>query len=95
MRVSTFFLLIGVTAASAASAPKSNPQIAGVVKEISARNIETSIRKLVSFGTRHTLSDTTSGERGIGAARRWLKTTAPRVSWGASSNQPASVTSPE
>ena len=73
MRISTFFLLIGVMAASAAPAPKPNPQVAGVVKGISARNIEASIRKLVSFGTRHTLSDTTSEARGVGAARRWLQ----------------------
>ncbi len=31
------------------------------------------VRKLTSFGTRHTLSDTASATRGIGAARRWLK----------------------
>ena len=30
-------------------------------------------RKLVSFGTRHTTSDTVSDVRGIGAARRWIK----------------------
>ena len=73
MRASTIFLLLAVTAASAASVPKPNPQIAGVVREISARNIEANIRKLVSFGTRHTLSDATSETRGIGAARRWLQ----------------------
>jgi len=39
----------------------------------SAENIENDIRKLVSFGTRHTLSDTISKTRGIGAARRWIK----------------------
>ncbi len=39
----------------------------------SAKNIERDIRKLVSFGTRHTLSDTISKTRGIGAARRWIK----------------------
>jgi hypothetical protein len=61
------------TVVSAAPVPKPNPQIAGVVKEISAQNIEASIRKLVSFGTRHTLSDVTSETRGIGAARRWLQ----------------------
>ncbi len=52
---------------------KVNPQIAEVVKEISAARIEASISKLVSFGTRHTLSATTSDTRGIGAARRWLQ----------------------
>ena len=30
-------------------------------------------QKLVDFGTRHTLSDTISKTRGIGAARRWIK----------------------
>ena len=73
MRVLFFSLLLGTTAIAATPAPKTNPQIAGVVKEISERNIEASIRKLVSFGTRHTLSQTTSETRGIGAARRWLQ----------------------
>jgi len=39
----------------------------------SAKNIEKDIRTLVNFGTRHTLSDTVSKTRGIGAARRWIK----------------------
>jgi len=39
----------------------------------SAKNIENDIRTLVNFGTRHTLSDTISQTRGIGAARRWIK----------------------
>ncbi|KAF2193096.1 putative zinc metalloprotease [Zopfia rhizophila CBS 207.26] len=34
--------------------------------------IETIIKKLVSFGTRHTLSNQTDPERGIGAARDWI-----------------------
>jgi hypothetical protein len=38
------------------------------------------IRKLVGFGTRHTLSDTVSDTRGIGAARRWIKTEFDRIS---------------
>jgi hypothetical protein len=73
MRVLFFSLLLGTTAVATTPAPKTNPQIAGVAKEISARNIEASIRKLVSFGTRHTLSNPTSETRGIGAARRWLQ----------------------
>ena len=74
MRRYFFFLLLNAAVASAAPAPKSNPQIAGVGREISPQKIEASIRKLVSFGTRHTLSDATSETRGIGAARRWLQT---------------------
>jgi hypothetical protein len=40
---------------------------------VSADRIEKDIRKLVSFGTRHTLSETESDTRGIGAARRWVE----------------------
>lgn len=43
-----------------------------MVGEINARNIEATIRKLVSFGTRNTLSDQKDSNRGIGAARDWL-----------------------
>ena len=44
-----------------------------IVQKISADNIEKDVIKLVNFGTRHTLSETKSNIRGIGAARRWVK----------------------
>ena len=44
-----------------------------IINSISKENIKSDIQKLVDFGTRHTLSDTISNERGIGAARRWVK----------------------
>lgn len=43
-----------------------------LVNEISAANIQATIEKLVSFGTRHTLSQQNSTTRGIGAARDWI-----------------------
>ncbi|MFZ6773785.1 M28 family peptidase [Undibacterium sp. SXout7W] len=49
------------------------PQIEQIVNEISASRIDAYIRKLVSFQTRHTMSDATSDTVGIGAARRWIK----------------------
>jgi hypothetical protein len=49
-----------------------NRTIAKIVSEIDARNIEATIRKLVSFGTRNTLSEQNDPKRGIGAARDWL-----------------------
>jgi hypothetical protein len=55
------------------AAPSGPLHIEELVREISPKNIEASVRKLASFGTRHTLSDTTGDERGIGAARRWIK----------------------
>lgn len=50
-----------------------NPQIEKILREISPANIEASIRKLVSFGTRHTLSSQDDPQRGIGAARKWIR----------------------
>ncbi|HXH37979.1 MAG TPA: M20/M25/M40 family metallo-hydrolase [Thermoanaerobaculia bacterium] len=46
--------------------------IAGVVGRLDGARMKQTVEKLVSFGTRHTLSDTTSDTRGIGAARRWI-----------------------
>jgi hypothetical protein len=43
-----------------------------IVRDVSAQELEIDIRMLVSFGTRHTGSDTLSPTRGIGAARRWI-----------------------
>jgi hypothetical protein len=54
------------------TAPVRNRTIANIVREIDARNIEATIRKLVSFGTRNTLSEQNNPNRGIGAARDWL-----------------------
>ena len=53
--------------------PKRSAMVDKIVREVSAKNIKATIEKLVSFGTRNTLSDTLSDVRGIGAARRWLK----------------------
>ncbi len=68
-------LLIFSTVSVSAQKPKkekSNPEITAMLKEISAKNIETTIRKLVSFGTRNTLSEQDNPTRGIGAARDYL-----------------------
>src|SRR3954466_12291274 len=46
--------------------------VAGVVGQLDGARMKQTVEKLVSFGTRHTLSDTTSETRGIGAARRWI-----------------------
>ena len=46
----------------------------------SEAELRATITKLVSFGTRHTMSDTTSRTRGIGAARRWVKSRFEQIS---------------
>lgn len=50
-----------------------DPQMYSIIDSVSAERIEADIRTLAGFGTRHTMSDTTSDTRGIGAARRWIK----------------------
>jgi Zn-dependent M28 family amino/carboxypeptidase len=47
---------------------------------VDARNIERTIRKLVSFGTRNTLSDPNNPTRGVGAARDWIYSELLRIS---------------
>jgi len=58
--------------ASRRSAQNRNRTITNIVREIDAKNIERTIRQLVSFGTRNTLSEQNDPKRGIGAARDWL-----------------------
>jgi len=60
--------------AYAQQAPSTDqPLLRTVVAEVDPKALESTIRALVGFGTRHTLSDTKSDKRGIGAARRWAK----------------------
>lgn len=49
-----------------------DPQVEKMVTEISKDSLESYIRKMVSFGTRNTLSTQTDAKRGIGAARNWV-----------------------
>ncbi len=44
-----------------------------VIDAIDHVQIQNTINTLVGFGTRHTMSETESDTRGIGAARRWVK----------------------
>ena len=48
------------------------PPLEDVAGQVSEPELHATIARLVGFGTRHTLSDTTSATRGIGAARRWV-----------------------
>jgi len=59
--------------------PAEQPVLHEIVASVSADRIEADIRRLVDFGTRHTLSDTMSETRGIGAARRWIKAELDRI----------------
>jgi len=52
---------------------QTDQRIYDIIHSVSADRIEKDINTLAEFGTRHTLSDTLSNTRGIGAARRWIK----------------------
>ena len=70
-------LLLGAGAHAApltdATLPARQADVDAIVREISPQRIHAYVEKLVSFGTRHTMSETESNTRGIGAARRWIK----------------------
>jgi hypothetical protein len=67
--------------ASAQTAPPSEVRaIHDIVADVSADRIGSDIQTLVDFGTRHTLSETESETRGIGAARRWIFDEFERIS---------------
>ena len=63
------FFLLGIITIEA----QTDPRIYDIIDSVSAERIEKDVKKLAAFGTRHTLSDTVSDIRGIGAARRWIK----------------------
>ncbi len=68
-----FLLFIALVTSSFAQKKEiPNPEIEKMVKEVSAKNIETSIRKLANFGTRNTNSAQDNPTRGVGAARDWI-----------------------
>src|SRR6185437_4045481 len=60
------------TCADAQPLPAEHPLLREVAAQVSAEQQHAVIARLVGFGTRHTLSDTRSPTRGIGAARRWV-----------------------
>jgi hypothetical protein len=52
------------------AAPPTAQEVMGLIRDDSCKRID---EKLVSFGTRHTLSDTSNPTRGVGAAREWIR----------------------
>jgi hypothetical protein len=55
------------------SSAQTDQKIYDIIDSVSTDRIKQDISTLVNFGTRHSLSDTLSNSRGIGAARRWIK----------------------
>src|SRR4051812_35779005 len=57
----------------AAAPPSPDAKLRAIIKPVSAERMKASVEKLVSFGTRHTLSSQTDPKRGIGAALTWTE----------------------
>ena len=67
------FLVVAGASAADAPPPDEPAGLASVADPVDPAELHATIEKLVGFGTRHTLSDTKSNKRGIGAARRWVQ----------------------
>jgi hypothetical protein len=58
---------------AAASPPSPDAKLRAIVAPVSGAHMKATVEKLVSFGTRHTLSSQTDPKRGIGAALDWTQ----------------------
>ena len=59
---------------------QTDQKIYNIIDAVSADRIKEDVKKLTEFGTRNTFSDTISKTRGIGAARRWIKSEFENIS---------------
>ena len=73
MKKIVFSCLLGMCVSACVTNESPSSFISDAVNQVSSERLESDIQTLVDFGTRHTLSDTVSNERGIGAARRWIE----------------------
>ncbi|RUO73866.1 peptidase M28 [Pseudidiomarina sediminum] len=80
LRRSGIAIGVGFVVTAFAPAQANDQHLHDIAKAVSAERIERDITQLVNFGTRHTLSETASETRGIGAARRWIKAEFERIS---------------
>lgn len=67
-KITFLFAVISVTLSA-----QTDQKLYDIIESIHADSIKANIKTLTQFGTRNTFSDTISSTRGIGAARRWIK----------------------
>jgi len=65
-------LFVLLLAAPAFAQERKDPRVEKIVERIDAARMQSTVARLVSFGTRLTISDPNDPVRGIGAARKWL-----------------------
>ena len=64
--------IVLLSIALSAQKTKNDPEISKYVSQVNRDSLKAHVEKLVSFGTRHTMSSTTDAKWGIGAARNWV-----------------------
>ena len=67
-KITLLFLFISISISA-----QTDSKIYDIINAVSADRIKADVKTLTEFGTRNTFSDTISNTRGIGAARRWIK----------------------
>ena len=72
----SLLFILGVTYSNA----QTNSKIYDIINAVSEERIKSDVTTLANFGTRNTFSDTVSNTRGIGAARRWIKSEFENIS---------------
>ncbi len=80
MKKALFLPLLAFYFNTSAQLLPTDPKMYDIIEAVSSSQLQDYVEKLVSFGTRHTMSDTTSATQGIGAARRWIKSEFERIS---------------
>jgi len=68
-KIILFLAVISITIGQS----QTDQKLYDIINSVSEERLKNDVKTLVDFGTRHTLSDTVSKTRGIGAARRWIK----------------------
>ena len=77
MRLLTTLALFLITSSTFS---QTDPKLYDIIDAVSEDRLRQDVKNLADFGTRHTLSDTVSDTRGIGAARRWIKSEFDNIS---------------
>lgn len=72
MKKIAFFLSVAFSLGLSAQKKDIDVEIMQYVKNVNKDSLKANVEKLVSFGTRHTMSSTTDQHKGIGASRNWV-----------------------
>ncbi|MEC5157555.1 M28 family metallopeptidase [Chryseobacterium sp. MP_3.2] len=72
MKKTVIILSVLLSIGVVAQKQEKDAEILGYLNKVSKDSLKANVVKLVSFGTRHTLSSTTDNGKGVGAARNWV-----------------------